>query len=109
MSDQVNPQNRLFPAQADPSQGQRRQRNAPTTERSPRQVAPLMLAWSSLVEGETVRVIRDGARPTSGVVDAVMPDGSALWLWLANGQGRIMVHYTDQVTLHSPYDRGITA
>jgi hypothetical protein len=104
----VHPQNTPLPAGAGPSQRQLKLRNAQTTRETPAQDPVLMLPWSSLVEGETVDVLKDGVSATSGVVDAVMPDGSAVWLWLANGQGRIMVHHTDPVTLQSPYDRGIT-
>lgn len=102
MSDQVNRQNTPLPAGVGASQRLRGLRNAQTTRESPAQDSALMLPWSSLVEGEAVDVLRDGVTATSGVVDAVMPDGSAVWLWLANGQGRIMVHHTDQVTLQTP-------
>lgn len=51
--------------------------------------------WRSFSEGESVEVIRNGTATVTGIIDAVMADGTALWVWLANGDGRVMLLAND--------------
>ena len=46
--------------------------------------------WDQLVENERVHVWHNKISGT-GRVDAVMPDGSAVWVWLENGMGRVLL------------------
>jgi hypothetical protein len=59
--------------------------------------------WTSLVEGETVQVMTDSARELGiGVVDAIMADGTAVWLRMNDGSGRKMFLTADGIVLHTP-------
>ena len=51
--------------------------------------------FSQVVPGDPVTVIATGRLVVSGIVDAVAPDGSVLWVIEDGGQGRHMVHRTD--------------
>ncbi|MDQ0259305.1 hypothetical protein [Sinomonas atrocyanea] len=51
--------------------------------------------FTSLVPGDLVTVVEPGRLSVSGIVDAVAPDGSVLWVIEHGGQGRHMVHSTD--------------
>ncbi|WP_332603178.1 hypothetical protein [Arthrobacter sp. S2(2024)] len=46
--------------------------------------------WGQLVEAERVHVWNSRISGT-GRVDSVMPDGSAVWVWLENGMGRVLL------------------
>lgn len=50
------------------------------------------LRWcGTLVPGERVEFQVLGNVTGTGVVDAFMPDGSVVWLWLDQGLGRVMI------------------
>lgn len=50
------------------------------------------LRWcGTLVPGERLEFQIPGNITGTGTVDAVMPDGSVVWLWLDHGLGRIMI------------------
>lgn len=57
--------------------------------------------WASLVEGETLHVNIADQELGTGVVSAVMPDGSAVWLVMEDGTGRKMYLADDKVALRS--------
>jgi hypothetical protein len=52
--------------------------------------------WSKLPEGSRVRLVCS-TEETGAVIDAVMPNGSALWAWLDGGSGRRLIHRGDGV------------
>ncbi|MDQ4490331.1 hypothetical protein RBS60_08970 [Sinomonas sp. ASV486] len=58
--------------------------------------------FTQVVAGDTVTVTAPGRLMVTGIVDAVAPDGSVLWVMEDGGQGRHMVHRTDiaHVELH---------
>jgi hypothetical protein len=60
----------------------------------------LLNGWSDLIGGDRVEVVRAGFPVEFGVVDAVMPDGSIVWLWMDGGRGRAMLFSSDGIGLH---------
>lgn len=62
--------------------------------------------WETLQPGTTVQLVKHsdttfGAESTMlGTVDVAMPDGSAVWIWLQDGLGRVMVHQSDGVQIY---------
>lgn len=46
--------------------------------------------WGQLIETERVH-IWNGKIAGTGHIDAVRPDGSAIWVWLDNGMGRVLL------------------
>jgi hypothetical protein len=75
---------------------------SPPAPDRPRQVlAPVGLpaeTWPAVSEGNAV-VISSNGFETTGLVDAVMPDGSAVWVWTSNGDGRRLIHVQDGVVI----------
>ncbi|VXC24069.1 hypothetical protein ARTHRO9AX_220324 [Arthrobacter sp. 9AX] len=55
--------------------------------------------WSTLETGDQVQILRDGAVIDKGTIDVVTPDGTVVWLWMANGMGRAMLLASDGITL----------
>lgn len=55
--------------------------------------------WGKLREGDRVEIVRAGRVGGLAVIDAIMPDRSAVWLWMANGMGRSMVLAAEDVVL----------
>ena len=55
--------------------------------------------WGGLVGGERVEIVREGLPAEFGIVDAVMPDGSVVWLWMDSGRGRTMLLAGDGLCL----------
>lgn len=53
--------------------------------------------WIHLNEGQRVVARRLGEYPRAGEIDAVSEDAFVFWVWLDNGEGRIMVHAQDDV------------
>lgn len=51
--------------------------------------------FSQVVPGDPVTVMAPGRLVVSGIVDAIAPDGSVLWVIEDGGQGRHMVHRSD--------------
>ena len=51
--------------------------------------------FAVVVPGDTVTVTEPGRRQVAGIIDAVAPDGSVLWVIEHGGQGRHMVHSSD--------------
>ncbi|GAB3274068.1 hypothetical protein GCM10027449_11970 [Sinomonas notoginsengisoli] len=51
--------------------------------------------FTQVVPGDPVTVTAPGRLMVSGIVDAVAPDASVLWVIEDGGQGRCMVHRTD--------------
>lgn len=47
--------------------------------------------WVYLNEGERIVAQRPWENPKSGLVDAVSDDAYFFWIWLDNGEGRIVV------------------
>lgn len=40
-------------------------------------------------------LLQIGPETVSGIVDAVMPDGSCIWIWMDGGMGRRMIHRSE--------------
>lgn len=61
----------------------------------------ISVEWETLQPGTTVQLVNHSETTLAtesanlGTVDLAMPDGSAVWIWLRNGLGRIMVHQSD--------------
>jgi hypothetical protein len=51
----------------------------------------LCLDWKTLQGGELVDIMFSDGNTGTGLVDAVMPDGTLIWLWMDNGQGRTLL------------------
>jgi hypothetical protein len=51
--------------------------------------------FALVLPGDPVTVVEPGRLSVAGIVDAVSPDGSVLWVIEHGGQGRHMVHSTD--------------
>lgn len=49
------------------------------------------LTWKSFKVGERVEVIHNGKAAGTGTIDDVMADGTAVWLRLGNGGGRVIL------------------
>lgn len=49
------------------------------------------LTWKFFNEGERVEVIHNGKATGTGTIDAVMADGTAVWLRMENGGGRVIL------------------
>lgn len=47
--------------------------------------------WVSLTQGDRVQIRCQGKVMGCGTVDTLTPDGTAIWLWLEYGLGRVMV------------------
>lgn len=55
----------------------------------------LMKRWNCLWRDEFVEIRRQGREPAAGWVDDISPDGTVIWINLASGRGRIMIHVGD--------------
>lgn len=51
-------------------------------------------SWHTFESGQRVTVTLN-ARTASGIVDVVMADGSAVWIWMDDCAGRRLVHQDD--------------
>jgi hypothetical protein len=54
--------------------------------------------WDGLTPGDLVSLQGPGAKRISGIVDDVSPDGMFLWLFLDDGGGRQLFHWSDGYT-----------
>lgn len=59
-----------------------------TSEEPVRRANEPDLQWEGLHIGDRVEVLRAGRPECAAVVDAIMPDTSALWIWRLDGMGR---------------------
>lgn len=59
--------------------------------------------WLRLPEGSRVLLV-DSREETGAVIDAVMPNGSALWVWLDGGNGRRLIHCGDGVRVIASFE-----
>lgn len=55
--------------------------------------------WKELKEGDRVRVFLTPGYETGGLVDAMTPDHSAIWVDLDGGLGRTLLHCSDDVEI----------
>ncbi|WP_207615561.1 hypothetical protein [Arthrobacter cavernae] len=55
----------------------------------------LMTRWKYLWRNEFVELRREQRVTGAGWVDDVSPDGTILWIHLAGGRGRVMIHVDD--------------
>jgi hypothetical protein len=55
--------------------------------------------WLHVRPGSHIRLAGPGPTITGAVIDEYMPDGSCFWVWLDHGQGRKLIHRTDDVTI----------
>jgi hypothetical protein len=55
--------------------------------------------WKVLKEGDRVRVLLTPGYETGGLVDAITPDCTAVWVNLDDGLGRTMLHCSDGVEI----------
>lgn len=60
--------------------------------------------WALLEVGQTVEVESKRRIRGIGTVDAVMTDGSVIWLQMHNGHGRILLAASDSDHLRPIYD-----
>lgn len=65
-----------------------------------------LLTWEWLPEGHHVRIRYRGRSDGTGVIDGVMPDGSAVWVRFDNGTGRRLLVKNEGFSLshHSPHN-----
>lgn len=69
------------------------QRNRPTRYGYRRSV---VADWCELIPGDSVLLLGPEGEPDyKGTVDAVLPDGTIVWLILDNGCGRRLFHHAD--------------
>jgi hypothetical protein len=62
----------------------------------PRRIQPfLMKHWKYLWREEFIEVRRGNAVTAMGWVDDFTPDGTIIWICLADGMGRTMIHRND--------------
>ena len=47
--------------------------------------------WATLRPGQVVTLVQGAIQLGTATVDAVTPDGTVLWVWMANGGGRTML------------------
>ncbi|MCU1515903.1 MAG: putative LacI-family transcriptional regulatory protein [Pseudarthrobacter sp.] len=57
------------------------------------------IQWPHVPPGSHIRLAGPGPSITGAVVDEYMPDGSCFWVWLDHGQGRKLIHRSDDVTI----------
>ncbi|BCW56717.1 hypothetical protein J2790_003418 [Paenarthrobacter nicotinovorans] len=55
--------------------------------------------WRSLRQGDRVNITLMPGYESSGVVDAVTGDATAVWVELDGGRGRTLVHVSDGVAI----------
>jgi hypothetical protein len=55
--------------------------------------------WIHLNEGQRVVTRRPREYPRAGEIDAVSDDAFVFWVWLDNGEGRIVVNAQDDVSV----------
>jgi hypothetical protein len=55
--------------------------------------------WKALKEGDRVRVLLTPVFETGGLVDAITPDHTSVWVNLDDGRGRTMLHCSDGVEI----------
>ncbi|XAS72901.1 LacI family DNA-binding transcriptional regulator [Micrococcaceae bacterium Sec5.1] len=60
----------------------------------------------SLSLGTRAEIVEDGRVVGSGIVDASMPDGSAVWLWMDCGGGRRLISSHDGLELRASQNHG---
>jgi hypothetical protein len=53
--------------------------------------------WKQLRQGDRVRVLLSPGFETGGVVDAITPDNTVVWINLDGGRGRTLLHCGDGV------------
>ncbi|MFJ4029600.1 LacI family DNA-binding transcriptional regulator [Paenarthrobacter sp. NPDC089989] len=59
--------------------------------------------WEDLQVGDRVEVLRAGRRECEAVIDAIMPDSSALWVWRLDGMGRQLLLRDERQCLRFQY------
>ena len=55
--------------------------------------------WKKLRQGDRVRVLLTPGFEAGGVVDAVTPDNTVVWINLDGGRGRTLLHCGDGVEI----------
>lgn len=55
--------------------------------------------WKALRQGDRVRVFLSPGFETGGVVDAITPDKTVVWVNLDDGRGRTLLHCGDGVDI----------
>ena len=53
--------------------------------------------WKELRQGDRVRVLLSPGFETGGLVDAITPDNTVMWINLDGGRGRTLLHCGDGV------------
>jgi hypothetical protein len=72
------------------------QADAAVSSRTPR----IQKRWEERLKvGEHVSFIAEGIKG-SGIIDAVMPDNSVIWIWADAGLGRRMLHPGTGTSIH---------
>jgi hypothetical protein len=73
-----------------------------------RTAEPIPPLWTDLQPGDQIVLRRHDSPEIAGEVDIVSEDGTFLWLYQEGGQGRMLVHQSDQfeislkTTPHTP-------
>lgn len=68
-----------------------------------------MTQWKQLRREEFVQLRHGGKKSADGWVDGFSPDGAVVWIQLAGGLGRVMIHRDDGFDIWrtgSPTTRG---
>lgn len=55
--------------------------------------------WVHLNQGQRIVVQRDMEYPKAGTIDLVSEDAFNFWVWLDQGEGRILVSSQDDITI----------
>jgi hypothetical protein len=55
--------------------------------------------WKKLRQGDRVRVLLTPGFETGGVVDAITPDNTVVWINLDGGRGRTLLHCGDGIEI----------
>lgn len=80
-----------------PASGTDTKNSLPETATTP--ATPKQEGWGNLSVGVRVRINIEGEE-VPGIVDALMHDASAVWIWTENGNGRRLIHCQDGVEVH---------
>ncbi|MDF2051940.1 MULTISPECIES: hypothetical protein [unclassified Arthrobacter] len=55
--------------------------------------------WKKLRQGDRVRVLLSPGFETGGLVDAITPDNTVVWINLDGGRGRTLLHCGDGIEI----------
>jgi hypothetical protein len=61
-----------------------------------------LIAWSRIPRGIHIHLVAPESTVIGALVDECMPDGSAIWVWLDEGQGRKLIHRNENFTILAP-------